>query len=56
VKRGELVFDNDNQMYGIILTWTVIGPQADTFWEILYSDGSIDGAFEYDLEKISENR
>ena len=54
MKTGDLVYDTSCDRYGIILTWMALGGPGSTFWEILYEDGAIDGAFEDELEVIGE--
>ena len=54
MKTGDLVHDRSCDRYGIILTWLTMGGPSSTFWEILYEDGRIDGAFEDELEVVSE--
>ncbi len=53
IKRGSLVYDCSTERHGIVLTWLSLGGTGPTFWEILYENGIIDGAFEDDLEIIN---
>ena len=56
MKSGDLIYDYSTELYGIVLTWLSLGGVAPTFWEILYEDGTIDGAFEDEISMISEAR
>ena len=53
---GDLVYDRSVCMHGIILTskeWCLIGAE-ESEWEheILYDDGTIDTAYEQELEVV----
>ncbi len=61
MKVGDLVFDSSLDQRGIIVwsyEWDLSSYGEESEWEheILYTDGTIDTAYEKELEVISESR
>ena len=53
VRRGDLVYDTEVQMTGIILCWQKYGGPGPDVWSIFYEDGTTGVVLDNEIEIIN---